>query len=213
MKTATKTISTLISILLLYSCASLTKSQLNEVNQFGQLTSHFSAFPGKVVSSYNQIHQQQELFRANSLPDPESNFQAIVEANDFKQKTDLITPKIDLTLKVIDQYAQGLILLTSDKHSKKLDTAAQGIGTNLDGLITQYNKINSGDQLPTGIGSAIAALITLGGDAYIRSKQADDVLKLVPQGDIVIAKMTDNIMDFLNTNNINGGVSLYLSWP
>jgi hypothetical protein len=184
-------------LVLCTGCASLTKSQLNEVNAFGQLTCNFSAYPGTVVSTYNHIHQEQELYRANSLANPSAHFTAIAQANDFKRITNPFSEKIDLTLKIIDQYAQGLVLLTSNKHNKTLDTAATKFGTSLDGLITNYNKLDPSAKLPTGIGSAVAAVITLGGDIYIRAKQAEDIKQIVPMGDKIIEKMTENLLAFL----------------
>ncbi|HEY4323829.1 MAG TPA: hypothetical protein VGN20_07575 [Mucilaginibacter sp.] len=181
----------------LSSCATLTKSQLNEVNAFGQLTSNFSAFPGTIVSNYNQVHRQTQIYRANSLAKPEAHVEAIAIANDFAKVTNPYEQKIDLSLKIVDQYAQGLILLTSNKHNKTLDTAATKFGTNLDGLVSTYNKIDPGAKLPTGIGAAVAAVITFGGDIYIRSKQAEDVKQVVPMGDVIIEKITINLLTFL----------------
>jgi len=190
------------------SCASLSKSQLNEVNAFGLLTCNFSAYPGTVVSTYNRIHQQQELYRANSIDDAAEHFKAIEKANDFKQKTDLISPKIDLSLKIIDQYAQGLIILTANKYNKKLDTSAKSFGSNLDKLVAAYNKVDAGANLPSGIGSLAAAAITLGGDIYIRKKQADDIKQILPIGDKIIEKMTTNILEFLGSPSLRNGNSL-----
>ncbi len=200
MQTISKSI-LLFAIVVTSSCATLTKSQLNEVNAFGQLTSNFSVCPGVIVGTYNRIHQQQQLYRANGLVDPAAHFNAIVHANDFKRITDPLSEKIDLSLKIIDQYAQGLILLTSTDHNKVLDTAATKFGASLDGLITTYNKVDPGAKLPTGIGSVFAAVITLGGDIYIRRKQAEDVKQVLPVGDQIIEKMTNNLLVFLGPAN------------
>src|SRR5579872_4719977 len=192
--------------LLLGSCATLTQSQLNEVKTFGQLTGNFSAYPSTVVNTYNTIHQQQELYRANSLADPQAHFEAISEANDFKNKTGLITPKMDLTLKIIDSYAQGLVLITSGKHTQQLDSSAAKIGTNIDGLIGDYNKLEPGGKVPTGIGPLVSEAVSLGGDYLLRVKQAEDVKIIVPKGDSIIARMCANLLDFLDTTanpNIN----------
>lgn len=196
MQTRIKSI--LFSFLVLGSgCATLSKSQLNEVNAFGQLTCNFSNYPGTVVGTYNRVHQLQEIYRANSLGQPEAHFNALVQANDFKKITDPFSEKIDLSLKIIDQYAKGLVLITSTKHTNNLDTATAKFGTNLDGLVTAYNKVEPGASLPTGIGAAVAAAITFGGEFYIRSKQAEDVKQVIPLGDKIIEKMANNLLEFL----------------
>ncbi len=194
--------SILICVLLLGSgCASLTRSQLDEVNAFGKLTCNFSAYPGTIISTYNRVHVQAEIYRANSLPNPQNHFTAIEKAAKFNGLTKSFPDSIDLSLKIIDQYAQALILLTSDKHELKLDTSAIKFGTSLDGLVGSYNKADTTAKLPTGIGSAVAAAVAFGGEALIRTKQADDVKKVVPMGDQIIAKMTDNLLNFLGPEN------------
>jgi hypothetical protein len=180
------------------SCASLTKSQLNEIQVFGHLTQNFSAYPGNVVSNYNTVHQQQQLFFANGLGTPAEHYNMIAEASDFKIKSNLITPQIDLSLKIIDRYAQALILLTADRHSKALDTASKGLGLNLEKLISSYNTVSGSNSLPTGIGGAIGQLIASGGGIYIRKKQAEEVRKIIPLADTIITQMTDNIVVFLS---------------
>jgi hypothetical protein len=189
--------STLLAWLSLPGCASLTKSQLNQINSFGQLTKNFSDYPGKVVSSYNRCYLQDELLAANAAPTPEAHYKAIQDALNFKEQSDIISRKIDLSLQIIDQYAQALVLLTSNRHSLQLDSAATKVGSSLDGLLGEYNKLETAHQVPSGIGGTVSALITLGGDTYIRSKQANDIKVLVPQGDILIGQMADNILHFL----------------
>jgi hypothetical protein len=187
-----------LTLVLACSCASLTKSQLTEIQIFGQLTQNFSAYPGYVVSSYNTVHQQQQLFLANGLPTPAEHYNLIAEASDFKINSDFINPQIDLSLKIVDRYAQALILLTADRYSKALDTASKGLGLNLEKLIGSYNAVSRSTPLPTGIGGAIGQLISSGGNLYIRKKQAEEVRKIIPLADTIIAQMTNNILVLLN---------------
>ena len=171
---------------------------MNEIQVFGQLTQNFSAYPGYVVSSYNTVHQQQQLFFANGLPTPAEHYNMIAEASDFKVKSDLINPQIDLSLKIVDRYAHALILLTADKNSKALDTASKDLGLNLEKLIGSYNAVSGSTPLPTGIGGAIGQVIASGGNIYIRKKQAEEVRKIIPLADTIIAQMTTNILVLLN---------------
>jgi hypothetical protein len=186
----------LLCLLPLFSCgcASLTKSQLTEVNTFGELSKNFSAYPSKFILSFNTIMEKEALFRANSRLDGAVHFNGIDSAYQRRTINDHLTDKADLTFKIIDKYAQSLVLLTSAKHSQQLDTAAQAFGTNMDALIGQYNKIDPADRLPTGIGGAVSALLTFGGEQYIRCRQADSVKVFVRKGDPLITKLTANIL-------------------
>lgn len=187
----------------LNSCASLTKSQLAEVHAFGELTDKFSAYPGKLINTYNHIHVRAELYRANSLVTPAEHYDAILKANDFQKRTDLLTPQIDYSLQIIDAYAQGLVLLTAHTHEQQLDTAAAGLGTNLEALIGQYNAVSTWQKLPTGIGTAIGQLVTLGGGVYIHQKQAEAIQQLIPKGDVVVGNLCDKLLEFLQAPSQN----------
>lgn len=179
------------------SCASLTKSQLDAVNTFGQFSSNFSAYPGGIITIYNNAHVQNEMFRANSITDPKQHFEAISQANNFKWKSRVISQETDLSLQIIDQYAQSLVAITSNKPVIQLDTAGLYFRNNLDSLISKYNTIKPQSPLPTGIGNDLSALLMIGGDLYIRSKQAETVRKVVPLGDVIIAKICANLLAFL----------------
>ncbi len=192
-----------------WSCASLTKSQLTEVNAFGQLTQNFSAYPSKFILSFNTINEKEALFRANSRLEATIHFDEIDSAYARKKANDKFSDKANLTFKIIDKYAQGLVSLTADKHTKQMDTAVQGFGSNLDRLIGKYNAIDPKDQLPAGIGGAVTELIRLGGEQYIRSRQAIEVKLFVTRADPMIAKLTSNVLQILgdSTKNKNGKVS------
>jgi hypothetical protein len=199
MKTTAKILFALVIPLLFCKCASLTKSQLTEVNQFGQLTKNFSTYPGSLYSSYLAIHEKALMYSANATTGAEEHFQLINSAYRLKKKMDSLEQKMDLTFQIVDNYGQSLVLLTSPTHSAQLDTASQSLGTNLDGLIAKYNSINTAHPLPTGIGGAISELITLGGEQYIRSRQADEVKAFVQKADPMIAELMDELTNHLQS--------------
>ena len=105
--------------------------------------------------------------------------------------------ELDLIIHIIDAYGQSLVCLTSPEHSAQLDTASKSLGTNLDGLIGQYNSINSAHPLPTGIGGAVSELVTLGGEQFIRSRQAKEVKEFVQKADPMIIQLMDALSNHL----------------
>lgn len=193
MKIITKLLCALLILLLFSKCASLTKSQLTEVNAFGCLTQKFSACPGSLYGSYLLIHEKALMYSANAITNPADHYKSINSAYQLKKSLESKSHEMDLTFQIIDKYGEALACLTSPEHSALLDTASKNLGPNLDGLITKYNSINTGHQLPTGIGGAFAELITLGGEQYIRSKQAEEVKDIVQKADPMIAQLMDAI--------------------
>jgi hypothetical protein len=193
----------LLLLLMASSCSTLTKSQLNQVNTFGQLTKNFSAYPGKLVSSFNDIYLQNELIYANTKSDPGEHLQEIIRAHNFEMESDLITDQLDVTFRIIDAYGCGLVLLTSDSHTTKLDTAAAQAGTSIEGLVSKYNSYHPENTVPPGIAAAVSAVINLGGNAYIRRKEALEVKKIVPQADTLMGHMCEEILTFLQKPTVS----------
>jgi len=185
----------LFGVTLLYtSCSTLTKSQLAEINTYGQLTEKYAGYPGKFVLSINSVRMKQELLSANSQLSAGDHFDKIKEAYDHKKANDKLGPKADLSFKIINKYAQALILLSSDQHQKTVDTAVNNFGTSLDGLIEKYNTINSSDPLPKGIGATVSELLMFGAKQYVKSQQAKKIKIFVNDADPMITKLTNNIL-------------------
>lgn len=183
---------------ILSSCSSLSKSQLAEVNTFGNLTKNFSDCPNRLFTAYQNIHVKALVYDANATMNPDEHFKSLYRTYELKSKLIKINERIDLSLRIIDKYGQSLVLLTSDKYRGRLDTASQKTGENLDGLIKQYNAINTGSPLPSGIGAAVSGLISIGGTQYIRKQQAKEIKIFVKQADPMINQLTDVLASYLN---------------
>lgn len=194
---------------LLTGCASLTKSQLAAINLFGQSTKSFSMVPGKLYGGYIDLHERSLLYAANKFTDPTQHYENLYKIYELKKKQSELNAKLDLTFKIIDKYGQALVLLSSDKHGKLLDTAAQKAGGSMEDLVGTYNKINAADPLPSGIGGLMSGAISAGGNAYIHQKQSDIIKKVVPQANGLISKLMDNLKAFLKGDfKTTGGNSL-----
>lgn len=185
----------LVVIFIFSSCASLTKSQLKEVNEFGKLTKDFSAYPSKLYNSYLDIHEKALLYSANAMVSPSAHYAALASANNLKRTLDTINPKLDLTYKIIDKYAQTLLLLTDDRHLKSFDTASGPLlGTSLNGLVRKYNSIYPAQALPANIGTTVSNIIAIGGGYLMHHRQAKIVKEMVPKADTLIGQLTTTIL-------------------
>ncbi|MFT3936098.1 MAG: hypothetical protein QM726_20875 [Chitinophagaceae bacterium] len=189
-------------VVLLNSCASLTKSQVETVNQFAYNSKHFSAYPSKIITSLADIRVKRGVYFANSLDNPDSHIEELNNLYSAKKDDYSASAKADITFKIIDKYAQSLLLLTSDKHASDLDTQAKNFGTDLDSLITTYNAIPGATQVHKGIGGLIGSIITAGGKQMLRSQQAKEIQRFVPEADQMVGVMTDNLLEFLQSGNI-----------
>lgn len=185
------------------ACATLTKTQIKAVNQFARTSRNFSAYPSKIMQGLAEIRSKRGVYFANSLDNPKLHIQELDNIYSFKKQDYVFSTKVDVTFKIIDKYAKSLLLLSSDKYEKNLDVQALNFGEDLDSLTVRYNSISEVKPVPTGIGGAIGQLVAFGGRQFIRTRQAKEIKKFVPKADTLIAVMTDNLLEFLLSTNID----------
>ena len=198
-----KIIYILVICLLPAGCASLTKTQISCINQFARTTEHFSAYPGKIMTELADIRVKRGVYYANSLSDPKLHIAEL--DNIYSQKTFdyKVSQKTDVTFKIIDKYAQSLVLLSSDKSFKDIEKQMTGFGIDIDSLITLNNSLERTTKIPSGIGGAVSKLIVAGGRQYFRVRQADEIKKFVNLADTLVSVMSTNLLEYLQSKNIN----------
>jgi hypothetical protein len=189
--------------LLLGGCATLTKTQINCINQYAETTENFSSFPSKIMTELSEIRVKRGVYFANSLTDPKLHIKEIDEIFNQKKFDNEVSKKVDVTFKIIDKYAQSLVLLSSDRYIKKIEKNLTDFGIGIDSLITLNNSIDGTTKIPTGIGSAVGKLIVLGGKQYYRAKQAKEIKKFVNLADTLVSAMTTNLLEYLQSETIN----------
>ena len=170
-----------VLLVLVSSCASLSKSQVEAVHQFAQTSQQFSAYPSEILIAMADLRVKRGVYFVNALENPadindtetsddvidslrELSVTAHVkELNDIytAQKNDYATSeKMNITFKIIDKYAQALLLLSSDKHAANLEEQATHFGVSLDSLIGKYNSLQGTQKVRNGIGGLIGSLMS-----------------------------------------------------
>lgn len=178
------------------SCATLSKSQIASINQFGVTTSEFSAYPGKIMTELADVREKRGLFYASTIEDPRlhiSELDSIFKQKDFDYRA---SEKVDLTFRIIDKYAQSLIVLSADE-GQNFELHGQHLGLGIDSLITQYNRVDNTTNLPVGIGEAVAQLVVSGANQYVKRRQAKEIKRFVTEADTLVDVMTSNLLEYL----------------
>lgn len=188
---------------LLTSCASLTSTQIESVNQYATSVKNFSAYPSKIITGLADIREKRGVCYANSLSNPELHIDALDSIYSYKMHAYNVSKKVDITFEIIDKYAQSLALLSSDEIQTNIDKESESFGVSLDSLVSTYNEIDKSKNLPTNVGSAVGKLIALGGKQYVKNKQAKEIREFVLKADTLISTMTTNILIFLKSENID----------
>jgi hypothetical protein len=194
----------IISIsLALGGCASLTKTQVEAVNQFAQTTKDFSDFPSKIMNELAEIRVKRGVYFANSLSTPTLHLADLDSTFSQRNFDYSVSSKVDVTFKIIDKYSQSLLLLSSDKYVSDLEKQAKNFGVGIDSLIKLNNSIADAKKLPSGIGGAVGQLVTLGGKQYVKNKQAKEIKKFVGLADTLISVMSSNLLEYLTSTRIH----------
>jgi len=184
-------------LLVLSACASLTDTQINAVHQFATASKDFSVYPKKVSDELAAIRKESRMFDANAQLDRIEHIKRLEKIYDEEALDASYSQKVELTFAVLDKYAQSLLLLSTTK-SDEVQKQAKNFGIEIDSLIVLYNAIGNVRKIPTGIGGAVSQVIAAGGKRYLRVQQAKDLKKFIPQGDVLVAVMTSNLINYLD---------------
>jgi hypothetical protein len=184
-------------------CSTLSRTQIKAVNFFATTSKNFSAYPSKIMTGLADIRAKRGVYYANSLDNPRLHLQELDSIYSFKKENYAISAKVDITFKIIDKYAQSLLLLSSDKYVTDLQAQAINFGADLDSLTVTYNAISLVNKVPTSIGAAVGQLVAQGGKQFIMSKQAREIKKFVPAAGQLIEVMTGNLLEFLQSSTID----------
>ncbi|RYE26691.1 MAG: hypothetical protein EOP45_03490 [Sphingobacteriaceae bacterium] len=195
---------------LLTSCASLTKTQVKSVNNYSQLLQEYSFYPSAIFKEIGEIkYQAEQLNSANTLP--KAMYSNLITTYKGKKRFLEQAEKLDLSINVIAIYALGLKKLSSSNLSETLDTASTKLGTNIDGLIKNYNsKSSSPNQLPTNFGALISKGIIFLGSTYTKAQQAKEIKDYVAKGVSPVNALTNSIresLDELILNESHGSIT------
>ena len=140
-----------IGVLFLCGCASLTQTQLQTVNAFGETTKDYSAYPSRILYMVSNVRESSEMFSALLEENAEKHVAHLERIIIQKHYDDSIGVQADISFQIIDRYAQALILLTSHKHEETLQKGTAALGGNIDFLLAVYNN-KAMKKVPTGIG-------------------------------------------------------------
>lgn len=189
--------------ILITSCASLSKSQLDAVNHFAKTSANFSNYPDKIVREMAEVRMQRSLYMANGLNNVNDHLDELDYIHQDRLDDEKLASEINITFQIIDQYAQTLALLSSSTFDEEIKTQAYTLGKDLDSLIKINNKLSPNRQLPLGIGAGVSNLMRIAGSQYIRTKQSKEVKKFVLAADTLVSGMTKHLIQFLESGHFN----------
>ena len=184
-------------------CATLTKSQFEAIEKFAESTGNFSDYPSGVMKSLDEICYNRNMLEAATLG-PEKVVVEVKSLYNYRKQNHALSSKADISFQILDQYANALAMLAADTHEEKLKIQAKALGNNIDTLIVKYNSISDVKRnLPVNLGKTAGQLLILGGNQWIRCKQAKWLREYIISGDTLVQEVCKNIETYLEDEAIS----------
>jgi hypothetical protein len=169
-------------------CSVLTKTQVKEVNKFAVAAKDYGSMPGTVIAEHARIRKVRQVLSASTYFNGDAALGAIQVGLEQQHVLEDRGRKADAALKVLKDYADLLIKLSSDEFTGDLQASAETLGKSIDSGITQYNQLATRNL--SLFGSGVAAIVRGIGGIRIRSEQEKALRIAISSADPVVQSMT-----------------------
>ena len=183
--------------ILLSGCAVLSNSQLQNINTFATATKNYTGFPGEVVKQGQQLQYNNNILEASVLPDSGLIIQSLTKSKEQYKKGLDFSKKMDLSLRLIQDYTALLVKLTSDSYTNDLGENTTELCGSLNNAVALFNSGFS-TQIPPNVGEGISSIINIVGNRIIKNKQAKALKKFIPIADTLIQVTKDKLVEALD---------------
>jgi len=176
-------------------CAVLTDSQVAAVNQFAEATKGFGTSPGTVITAYAALRRERGLLESATRTDGSIAAKDLDSA--LRQETALESRAAasDAAMRVLDDYAQMLSLLSSSKFTDDLQNQTIALGGSIDSGIAAFNKLSASQV--NSFGDIVAGIVRAAGGIWIRHEQHKALVAAVTQAKTPVDTLTSSIEDLM----------------
>jgi len=186
-------ISGIVFIFMVSGCASLTRDQVKSVHVYSQLLKEYTVYPGAAINELVDLEYEATLLNSGTFADRLAN-QQLWSAYESKKSQLAAVADVDLSIKILGEYADALFMLSSKDLRDSIGTSSLRLGTNIDSSIAQYNSSpKTVKKIPAGIGLLVGEGLTFLGTHYTRNEQARKLKLYVKEGNILVPIVTDAI--------------------
>ena len=175
---------------ILTGCATLTKSQVQAVNDFASLASQGAEYPEKVLNKViNSRYDSRVLLASqNVASDAPLTYSALTGLYQAKQKELVPVRRIKKSIAVISDYALALQNLSSPDFAENAGASADALGKSVDNVTTRLNTTLPNTSISP-VGSALSKTLKEATGRYIGYKQTKAIKQFVQQGDSLVGAL------------------------
>jgi len=196
-------LSFIVAILLITSCAVLTKSQLQRVNNLTVASDTVVVTPKVIFDELASVRLERGLFYAASLTSASARDKEINALASASLTDEQMVMRAEAYVNVLNSYLRALRSISADARWSAYGAEWRGIGRNIDSLILRYNQTDILDtKIPVGWAKLSGQYMGYFSERYMRVRQTKAVKAFVTVGDTLVAACTDGLIDLLKQGDL-----------
>ena len=185
------------------SCAVLTKSQLQRVNNLTVASDTVVATPKVIFDELATIRLERGLFYAASLTSATAREKEINALAAATQTDEQWVNRAEAYVNVLNSYLRALRSISATARWQAYGTEWRGIGRNIDSLILRTNQTDLLDtHIPVGWAKLSGQYMGYLNERYMRVRQTKAVKAFVTEGDTLLSVCVDGLIDLLKQGDL-----------
>jgi hypothetical protein len=182
----------LLIVNMLVAGCGLTKSEVSAVQDFAKASTNYPAAPASVITAYYNVYQTRAAFDVSTKPSLTGVLKSIDVVATAVPSGQKSAKQMTAALQIISKYGDLLTKLSSTDFTEADDKSAQALGKSIDSDATEFKK-ETGIDVPSSIGTAVADAVKGLGGLYISYRQAEELKAAVNTGQGLIEKLAADI--------------------
>ena len=192
-----------VASLVCTSCAVLTTSQLQRVNNLTVASDTVVVAPKVIFEELATVRLERGLFYAASLTSATAREKEINALAAASQADEQMATRAEAYVNVLNSYLRALRSISAASRWTAYGTEWRGIGRNIDSLILRTNQTTIFEtQIPVGWAKLSGQYMGYLNERYMRVRQAKAVKAFVTEGDTLLAVCVDGLVDLLKAGDL-----------
>ncbi len=186
-----------------FSCAPLSKGQLQAVNDFAVVCDSFTKYPSTLFIEMANIRSARGLYFTGTLSTPELRIKELNAIHTAMKRDMSLAKKFNLSIEVIDSYQRALKLLSTDTRWRDSGREFRSLGRSIDSLASKFNAFDLiGESIPIGFGKSAGRIVGYSMEIFKKRSQSKAVKEFVKQGDTLISVVISSLVKVLKSQEV-----------
>lgn len=194
-------------VLIMASCATMSKVQTAKLKALLAVSDSIAASPELMFEKLADVRQERGIMYAMSLDGADnhlSELNSLVSAHTSDMKA---AAKSNVYVTVLDSYVSALKSLAADSRWSADGTKLRGIGRNVDSLIISYNRLGWSDKIEPGLSKQIGRTSGFISDEICKRIQHRKLRQVLAAGDSIVSVCCDSLVALMQQGEVEELIS------